>query len=173
MFRTIVSVAAAMFCAGCVTAMPSPAGADDHAPPAGFETGTRVVKLMTIPGAPVVIDTAYVNLRNGADGKPVSVNASCVRYRNVAHENIRSVRFERNYFDASGHEVGSDAVDDATERAPDPGAVPGTGPVGDAYWVCTQTSLAYGPKVASVTISPVRVQFASSSVWRPQPNATR
>jgi hypothetical protein len=158
--------AATAFAATCFATVSLGAAADDAPPPPGYDTGTRVVTVVSVPGAPVVIDTAYVNLRDGSDSRHDSVNASCVRYRNVATETIKRVRFERRYFDAARHELGSDAVEDATTRIPDPNAKPGVVPVGEAYWVCTQTAIAYGAKVSSVVLRPVYVKFASNAVWQ-------
>ena len=47
-------------------------------------TVTRLVILPRIPGAPVVIDSAYVDIVNGPNGELDAANVGCVRYRNLA-----------------------------------------------------------------------------------------
>ena len=128
-------------------------------------TVTRLVILPRTPGAPIVIDSAYVDILNGPNGELDATNAGCVRYRNVASESIVSVRFERTYLDASNGRLGSDSVEDHTKRKPNRNALPGTGPVADAYWDCTRTRNPYGSKVGSVSIQPVFVKFLSGKTW--------
>jgi hypothetical protein len=159
--------------AGCFAVTMTLAAADDNAPPPGYDEGTRSVAIVTFAGAPVVIDAASVNLHQDADGKPLAANSACVRYRNVARENITSIRFERRYMNAAGKELGSDTIQDNVVRAPDPDAKPGVVPVGDAYWLCTQTHVAYGAMVARVVLFPILVTFSSDSMWRPPPDALR
>ena len=159
--------------AGCFAVTMTIAAADDSAPPPGYDEGTRSVAVVSFRDAPVIIDAASVNLHQDADGKPLAVNSACVRYRNVARENIASVRFERRYMNAAGKELGFDTVQDTVERAPDPGAKPGVVPVGDAYWLCTQTHVPYGARVASVVLFPILVKFSSNDMWQPPPDALR
>jgi hypothetical protein len=136
------------------------------------DEGTRSVEVVSIQGAPVIIDSVFVSVRDASNGTHDGANASCVRYRNVATENIELVRFERRYFAADGRELGTDTIEDRAERAPDPNAKPGIAPVAEAYWLCTNTPLPYGAKVSSAMILPVLVKFASSKVWE-APNAVR
>lgn len=158
---------------GCFAVTMAIAAADDSAPPPNYDEGTRSVTVVSFQGAPVVIDAASVNLHRDADGKPLAMSSACVRYRNVARDNIESVRFERRYMDAAGKELGSDTVQDTVERIPDPGAKPGEVPVGDAYWLCTQTHVPYGAKIATIVLFPIQVKFRSNDVWQPPPNALR
>ena len=125
-----------------------------------------MVKLPASPGAPVIIDYAYVNLQTGADGKRDSVNASCIRYRNLAPESLTSVRFNRMYFDARGRRLGGDVVTDSKPRAPNASAKPGNAPVGASYWDCSQRSLPYGANVEWAVIAPALVKFESGKTWR-------
>jgi hypothetical protein len=136
------------------------------------DEGTRAVEVVSIQGAPIVIDSVFVNLRDASNGTHDGTNASCVRYRNVAAENVELVRFERRYFSADGHQLGTDTIEDRAERAPDPNAKPGNVPVAAAYWLCTNTQLPYGAKVSTAMILPVLVKFASSKVWQ-APNAVK
>ena len=140
--------------------------ADATAPSADERSATRMVRLPASAGAPVIIDYAYVNLRTGADGKRDSLNASCIRYRNVAREPLTSVRFARTYFDARGRRLGGDATTDATLRAPNAAAKPGSVPVAASYWNCSQSSLTFGAKVETAAIAPVIVKFRSGKTWR-------
>jgi len=127
---------------------------------------TRPVTLLQIPGAPVLIDTAYVDILNGPGGELDAANVGCVRYRNVASESIVSVRFERTYFDASGGKLGSDSVEDHKTRKPNRSAKPGVVPVAAGYWDCTHTANPYGSKVQSVSIRPAFVKFSSGKTWQ-------
>jgi len=129
-------------------------------------TVTRLVVLPKIPGAPVVIDSAYVDIMSGPNGELDAANVGCVRYRNLASESIVSVRFERTYLDASSGHLGSDSIEDHTKRKPNRNALPGTGPVAAGYWDCTHTANPYGAKVVSVSIQPVFVKFLSGKTWR-------
>ena len=139
----------------------------DGQPPGGQDP-TRPVRLPQIQGAPVVIDSAYIDIVSGGlNGEVDAENVGCVRYRNVGSEPIVQVLFERTYFDASGVRLGSDSVEDHATRKPNPNAKPGTGPVGDAYWDCTHTPNPYGPKLQSASIAPGFVKFWSGKTWRP------
>jgi len=137
----------------------------DGIPPGGQEP-TRPVTLLKVPGAPVVIDSAYIDIVGGASGGAANVNVSCVRYRNVAKEPIVAVRFERTYFDGSRIRIGSDSVEDHTRRKPNPNAKPGTIPLAQAYWECTHTPNPYGATFQSASITPVFVAFASGKTWK-------
>ena len=127
---------------------------------------TRLVALPRIPGAPVVIDSAYVDILTGSNGELDAANVGCVRYRNVASESIVSVRFERTYFDKSDGRLGSDSVDDHAKRKPNRNALPGTVPVAAGYWDCTHTPNPYGSRLRTVSIQPVFVKFLSGKTWR-------
>ena len=161
-FVTSVSRLTAML---LVTAM-TPVLADGQ--PAGGQDPTRPVRLPQIQGAPVVIDTAYVDIVSGGlNGELYAENVGCVRYRNVGSEPIVQVLFERTYFDATGTRIGSDSVEDHVTRKPNPNAKPGVGLVADAYWDCTHTPNPYGVKLQSASIAPVFVKFWSGKTWRP------
>ena len=137
----------------------------DGIPPGGQEP-TRPVALPRVPGAPVVIDSAYVDVVSGATGHHDDVNVSCVRYRNVAAEPIVAVRSSARIFDGSRSRLGSDSVEDRTKRKPNKDARPGTVPLADAYWDCTHRRNPYGAAMQSVSIAPIFVQFASGKTWQ-------
>jgi hypothetical protein len=147
-----------------LVALATPARADGI-PPGGQEP-TRPVSLSNVPGAPVVIDSAYIDIVSGSNGKHDDVNVSCVRYRNVAGETITAVRFERTYYNGSRARIGSDAVEDHTRRKPNRNAKPGTAPLAQSYWECTHTPNPYGAAFQSVNITPVFVTFASGKTWQ-------
>jgi len=139
--------------------------ADDPIPAPGYETGTRMIKIVAVRSAPVVIDYAYVTLHDGADGKRDSSNAACIRYRNVSRDTILSVRFELTYFDASGQRLGENTVLDSTKRVPNPNAKPGVVPVGSSYWRCTQMPNPYGASLSTAMVAPAFVTFVSRKAW--------
>ncbi|MBD5654728.1 MAG: hypothetical protein IAI50_06055 [Candidatus Eremiobacteraeota bacterium] len=131
----------------------------------GGQEPTRAVSLTTVRGAPVAIDSAYVDIVAGARNKLDGVTVSCVRYRNVASEPIVAVRFERTYYNGSRNRVGSDFVEDRTRREPNRDARPGTVPLAKAYWNCTHTPNRYGATYRSVNIRPISATFASGKTW--------
>jgi hypothetical protein len=152
------------FLAALVTALATPASADGIPP--GGQDPTRAVSLPQRPGAPVIIDSAYVDIVGGANGEHDDINVSCVRYRNVASEPLVEIRFQRTFFDGSRQRMGSDSVEAHTKRKPNPNALPGTGPLADAYWACSHTPNPYGAKMQTVSIEPVYVKFASGKTWQ-------
>jgi len=162
--RLSFAIAGLLF-ASLLAATGALASADGAAPSANDRSPTRMVMLPANPGAPVIIDYAYVDLRTDADGKRDSVNASCIRYRNVAREPLTSVRFARTYFDVHGRRLGGDAVTDSKTRAPNANATPGNAPLAAAYWDCSQSPLRFGANVESAAIAPVLVKFQSGKSW--------
>jgi hypothetical protein len=142
----------------------APAFADGT--PTGGQEPTRSVSLMKAPGAPVVIDSAYLDVVRRSDGKHDEENVSCLRYRNVASEPIVTVRFERTYFSSTRSRIGSDVVEDRTKRKPNRNAKPGTVPLAQAYWECTHTPNHFGATFQSVSIVPASVTFASGKTWQ-------
>jgi len=133
--------------------------------PAGGKEPTRSVSLMKAPGAPVVIDSAYLDVVRRTDAKHDEENVSCLRYRNVSSEPIVTVRFERTYFSSSRSRVDSDVVEDRKPRKPNRNAKPGTVPLAQAYWECTHTPNQLGATFQSVSIVPESVTFASGRTW--------
>jgi hypothetical protein len=136
----------------------------DGIPPGGQEP-TRAVALPQRPDAPVIIDSAYLDVLSGANGGHDDLNVSCVRYRNMASEPIVEVRFSRTFFDGSRSVLGSDSVEDHATRKPNPEAKPEAVPLASAYWDCTKTPNRYGARLQSVSIEPVYVRFASGRTW--------
>jgi hypothetical protein len=138
----------------------------DGVPHAGAEDPTRPIALPDIKGAPVYIDTAYIDVLAGPSGEADSQDTGCVRYRNVASETTTLVRFKRTFLDASHKPLGSDFTEDHKARKPNKGAMPGTVPVAAGYWVCTQKTNPYGAKVRAFVITPAFVKFSSGKTWQ-------
>ncbi len=137
----------------------------DGIPPGGQDP-TRAVALPQRPGAPVVIDAAYVDIVSGANGEHDDIDVSCVRYRNMASEPLVEVHFKRTFFDGSRAVMGTDSVEAHTKRMPNPKALPGVGLLKDAYWACSHTPNPYGPTMQTVSIEPVYVKFTSGKTWQ-------
>jgi hypothetical protein len=153
-------------CALAAALVAAPAAARADGIPPGGQDPTRAVALPKVPGAPVVIDTAYVDILSGANGEHDDVNSSCIRYRNVATDTIVEIRFQRTFFDEARARIGEDSVETHTTRKPNPHDLPGTGPLANAYWACTHGKNPYGPKMQTVTIQPVYVKFTSGKTWQ-------
>lgn len=146
------------------TAMMTPALADGIPP--GGQDPTRPVALPQRHGAPVIIDSAYVDIVSGANGAHDDIDVSCVRYRNMGSEPLVEVHFKRTFFDGTRAVMGSDTVEAHTKRAPNPKALPGVGLLKDAYWACSHTPNPYGPTMQTVSIEPVYVKFVSGKTWQ-------
>jgi len=152
------------FLVALVLALAAPASADGIPP--GGQDPTRAVSLPQRPGAPVIIDSAYVDIVSGANGEHDDINVSCVRYRNIASEPLVEIHFKRTFFDGSRAVVGTDSVEAHTKRMPNPKALPGVGLLKDAYWACSHTPNPYGPTMQTVSIEPVYVKFSSGKTWQ-------
>ena len=145
-------------------AMMTPALADGIPP--GGQDPPRAVALPQRAGAPVIIDSAYVDIVSGANGEHDDINVSCVRYRNVGSEPLVEIHFTRTFFDGARAVMGTDSVEAHTKRMPNSKALPGVGLLKDAYWACSHTPNPYGPTMQTVSIEPVYVKFVSGKTWQ-------